>query len=1047
MIDTLIRLSLKNRLFVVFSAIALFAVGAWQASKLSIDVFPDLNRPKVTILTESHGLAPEEVETLVTIPIESALNGTPSVVGIRSSSGVGISIVHVNFEWGTDIYRNRQLISERLQLVSERLPTGIQPTMGPISSIMGEIQFIGLVGKEGQKVDPLETRTIADWLIRPKLMSITGVSQVVVMGGGVKQYKILVSAKKLQQKGLSLEKLRESLKHINVNTTGGFLNEEGKEFLIRPLGRAYTADELKNTAVGTHLGKPVRLKDVAEIKIGAKRKRGEASINGVPSVVMMIQKQPQADTVKLTERVDQAIQAIKPSLPNNLVIKGDLFKQANFIESSIDNVIEALRDGTIIVALVLFIFLFNMRTTAITLTAIPMAFVITFLLFEWFGLNINTMTLGGLAIAIGELVDDAIVDVENVFRRLRENSQSSTKKNPILVIYLASKEVRSSIIISTLIVTAVFVPLFALSGLEGRLFTPMGAAYIISLVASTFVSLTLTPVLCYFLLPNSRAISRPEEPILAHKLKTMMRPIFKSSIKHWKLVVIICLIPLISAIALLTRMESNFLPQFNEGTATIGVAAYPGISLPDSNKLGTKIEKTILGVDGVKSTVRRTGRAEMDEHAEGVHWSEIDVDFNHPLSRPMDKVLAEIRAKIEELGDLGVNVGQPIGHRIDHMMSGVRAQLAVKIFGPDAVELRRTAVQVRNILRETKGLVDIQIEPLVKVPQLSIQIDRNSSGDYGLAPGRIAEDLEMGLRGEQVGNFIDNQKIFEIYARLDDESREKPEEIEEVILKTMPSGKKVLVKDVAQVYRTTGPNGIKREDLQRRLIVSANAPDRALTDVAKEIKNKISELNLPEGYFAEMGGQYEAQIEANQKIFFLGIASLLIILLILFLQFRSILLSLLVLSNIPLALIGSVFSIWIAGLDLSLATTVAFITLCGIASRNGLLVIAHYMDILKDEKDLSFHQAVIQGSVDRLLPVLMTAGTAILALIPLVLSRGEPGKEILYPVAVVIIGGLTTSTILNTVLVPALFHLLGEQRVSKILERKYINQDSLKEEI
>lgn len=1036
MIDALIRLSLKNRFIVVCAAVALFGYGSWVAVNLSVDVFPDLNRPKVTVLAEAHGLAPEEVETLVTIPIESVLNGTPKVVGIRSSSGVGIAIIHVDFEWGTDIYRNRQLVAERLQLARGRIPDDVQPTMAPITSIMGEIQFVGLIREDGAEVDPLKMREIADWVIRPRLMAIPGVSQVVVMGGGVKQYQILVSAEKLQQRGLSLEELRSSLRHLSMNTTGGFLNQEAKEFLIRPLGRVGGIEDIEETAVGTHLGRPVRLKDVAEVQIGPKEKRGEAGINAKPAVVLTIQKQPQADTVSLTQKIEETIGDLQDGMPKGLKIETDLFKQANFIETSVENVIEALRDGTIIVTIVLFVFLLNLRTTFITLTAIPMSFVITFLLFKFFGLSINTMTLGGLAVAVGELVDDAIVDVENVFRRLRENHRAKPRENPLIVVFKASKEIRSSIVISTIIVVAVFVPLFALSGLEGRLFAPMGAAYIISLTASLFVSLTLTPVLCYFLLPQAKIIREEKEPAVVEKLKSWMVPVFVWSMEKTRVVFVICCLPLILALILLFQMESNFLPQFNEGTATIGVAAYPGISLPASNEQGIKIEKAILDVPEVKSTVRRTGRAEMDEHAEGVHWSEIDVDFKHPMKRPMQEVLEDIRKKILSVADVYVNLGQPISHRIDHMMSGVRAQLALKVFGSDPVELRRIAVDVESILKNTKGLVDIQIEPLVKVPQLAIQIDRIAAADYSMVPGQIAEDLEMGLQGENVGNFIENQRIFDIYARLDETSRSNSEEIEEIILKTLPSGQKISVKDIADVYETDGPNMVNRENLQRRLIVSANAPDLALTEVAKELEQKLETLQVPEGYFVEMGGQYESQVKANQKIALLGLVSLVIVLLILYVQFRSVTLSFLILANVPLALIGSVFAIWLTGLDLSLATTVAFITLCGIASRNGVLVVNHYIDLLSQSSGRSFKDVILAGSLDRLIPVLMTAGTAILALLPLALSQGEPGKEILYPVAVVIIGGLVTSTALNSVLMPAAVYLLGEGFISKILNKK-----------
>jgi Cu(I)/Ag(I) efflux system membrane protein CusA/SilA len=1042
MIDALIRFSLKNRVFILILSAFLFLYGSWIGLKTPVDVFPDLNRPRVTIITEAHGLAPEEVETLITLPLESALNGMPGVLGIRSSSGVGISIIYVNFKWGTDIYRNRQLVSERLQVAAEALPSDIQPVMGPMASIMGEIQFIGLLSKD-PNFSPLDMREFADWVIRPRLMSIPGVSQVVVMGGGVKQYQILVSSERLLTKGISLEGFADAVSQISQNTTGGFINKGGKEFLIRPMARAIGLDDLKKTPIGYHFGKPVLLEDVAEIRIGAKEKRGEASINAKPAVVLTIQKQPDADTIALTRAIDTALGAIEKSLPEAVHIETDLFKQSNFINAAISNVLEALRDGSIMVALVLFIFLLNFRATAITLIAIPMSFAITFIMFYLLGLSINTMTLGGLAIAIGELVDDAIIDVENVFKRLRQNHESEQPKPILKVVYDASREIRSSVVISTAIVIAVFIPLFALSGLEGRLFSPMGLAYIISLTASLAVSLSLTPVLCFFLLPKAKALTK-KEPRSVRLLRGSAETFIKKTIARPMVLSAVCLGLFVASLIMLFRMESNFLPHFNEGTATIGIASYPGIDLAESNKLGNDVERAIMSVPEVKSTVRRTGRAEMDEHAEGVHWSEIDVDFKHPLTRDMQNILSDIREKILRIADVGVNLGQPIAHRIDHMMSGVRAQIAIKIFGPDNVELRRLAVHVEDILKNTEGLVDIQIEPLVKVPQVHVQVDRELAAEYGISPGQLAQDLEIGLRGEEVAKFIENQRIFDITVRLDETSRSSIEEIEKILVKTLPNGQPIYMADIASIYESMGPNLINRENLQRRLIISANSPDKALTEVIRQLKAEIEKsVELPEGYFIEFGGQYKSQIEATQKMLILGLISLLFIFLILYSHFKSSLIALQILTNVPLALIGSVFALWVADLDLSLATTVAFVTLCGIASRNGVLMIDRYIDLYRVNNFVFDSKIVVRGTSDRLLPIVMTAGTAILALIPLLLSKGEAGKEILHPVAVVIVGGLISSTLLNTFLTPSLFALYGASVLDSVKGKLFRNQDLL----
>jgi len=1035
MLNSFIRFSLRHRFTVLLGVCGLVLYGLWIITKLPVDVFPNLNRPTVTILSEAHGLAPEEVETLVTLPIETTLNGTPGILRIRSSSGIGISIVHVEFDWDTEIFRNRQLIAERLQLLQGRLPKLVQPMMGPVTSIMGEIEFVGLTSSDGAQ-SPMDLRTLADWTIRPRLMTIPGISQVVVMGGEVKQYQILVSTERLQKRAVSLEELQHALAEISENTTGGFIDLGGKEYLIRPLARVSSIADIENSLVGMHFGQPVLVKDVAEVRIGAKSKRGEASINARPSVILTIQKQPNASTIDLTRQIDKDLAEIQKTLPKGVHIEGELFKQANFIEASIANVQGALRDGIGIVALVLFFFLLNLRTTSITLVVIPLSLLITAIVFHFLGLGVNTMTLGGLAVAIGELVDDAIVDVENVFRRLKENRRAASPLSPLKVIYEASSEVRNSIVFSTIIVVLVFIPLFALGGIEGRLFVPLGIAYIISILASLVVSISVTPVLCSYILPKSKAMDEQSDGALVRTLKATAMRCLNVALPRPKAVIFICLLMLTGALALLPSMGRNFLPDFNEGTATIGVAAAPGISLAASNALGASMEKAMLSIPEVKSTVRRTGRAEMDEHAEGVHWSEIDVDFK-PGGRPRPAVIKELREKIEAVGDVYVNVGQPISHRLDHLLSGVRAQIAIKVFGPDLSELRRLGGEIQDVMKDIPGLVDLQTEPLTLIPQMKIAVNREQANAYGIRAGTLAADLEIALRGDVVTQFLENQKIYDVFIRLDDRSRSTPKSIGSTVVKILPSGQSIRVGDVAQVYQGTGPNMINREDMQRRFVISANSQDRDLASLVNEITKKISNnVLLPEGYFIKMGGQFESQQQASRRILLLGILSLLAIFVVLYAHFGSAVLSLQIMLNVPLALIGSIVAIYLSERTLSVATLIAFVTLCGIATRNGIMMISHYLHLLSEEGEKFSKEMVIRGSLERLVPVLMTASTAALALIPLLFSRGEPGKEILYPVAVVIVGGLLSSTILDLIVTPTVFFRFGRSAAEAYVKRK-----------
>lgn len=1032
MLNFFIQFSLRHRFLILLFTAAISAYGAWLLPKLPVDVFPNLNRPTVTVLAEAHGLAPEEVETLVTLPIEAVPNGTPGVLRVRSSSGIGIAIIYVEFDWDTEIFKNRQLIAERLQLLEGQLPPDIKPTMGPVTSIMGEIQFVGLTSPEN-KVSPMDLRTLADWTLRPRLMTVPGVSQVVVMGGEVKQYQILISSEKLQKKGLSLEDLKVALSRISENTTGGFIDINEKEYLIRPIGRVSSIEEIEDSLIAMHFGQPVRVKDVAQVKIGPKFKRGEGSINARHSVIMTVQKQPTASTIQLTRAIDKELEDLAKTLPEGVKLETDLFKQSHFIESAIGNVEEALRDGIFMVAVILFLFLLNFRTTSITLVAIPLSLLMTAIVFKLMGLTINTMTLGGLAIAIGELVDDAIVDVENVFRRLRENKQAGSPKGYLRVIYEASSEVRNSIVLSTIIVVLVFLPLFALAGIEGRLFLPLGVAYIVSILASLVVSLTVTPVLCSYLLPSSKAVHEEKDGWVVRKLKAVAMKVLDFTLPRPLTILGGCAALLIASLALLPLMGRNFLPNFNEGTATIGVAGAPGISLAASDKLGMKIEEAMLSVPEVKSTVRRTGRAEMDEHAEGVHWHEIDVDFK-PGGRPKEIVLNELRERVEKVGDVYVNLGQPISHRLDHLLSGVRAQIAVKVFGPDLGELRKIGGQIYDTLNGVPGIVDLQTEPLVLIPQLKIAIDRDASRQSGLSSGALAEDLEIALNGETVTQFLDAQRRYDVFIKLDDASRETPEKIGETLVKTLPTGQKVKLSEVANIYQGTGPNMVNREDMQRRIVVSANSSGRDLGSIVSDIQSRIKDnIKLPPGYFIKLGGQFESQQEASQRIAWLALLALVGTFLVLYLNFRSAMLSLQVMLNVPLALIGSIVAIYLTERTLSVATLVAFVTLCGIATRNGILLVSHYLHLIKEEGEKFTKEMVIRGSLERLVPVLMTASTAALALVPLVLSKGDPGKEILHPVAVVIVGGLISSTLLDLIVTPTIFYKFGRKAVQKYL--------------
>jgi CzcA family heavy metal efflux pump len=1026
MFDRLIAFSLKNRLFVIAAAALVLVYGAYSLLHLPVDVFPDLNRPTVTIMTEAAGLAPEEVETLVTTPLERVMNGAPGVQRVRSTSGVGLSVINVEFEWSTEIYRDRQLIAERLTSVSDQLPRGVAPQMGPVASIMGEIMLIGL---SGDGVSPMDLRTTADWILRPRLLTIPGVAQVIPIGGEVRQVQIIVDPAKLASLNLSLADVARALREANANATGGYVDRRGLEFLVRTIGRARTEADFASTVLAMRGTTPVLLGQVARIAAAGRIKRGDASVDAKPAVILSVQKQPGADTVALTEQIDKALGELQRSMPPGVVINPRLFRQATFIQSSIHNVVEALRDGGLLVVLVLFLFLLNLRTTAITLTAIPLSFIITGLVFRVFGLSVNTMTLGGLAVATGELVDDAIVDVENVFRRLRENRKSASPRPTIDVIRDASSEVRNSIVFATILVVLVFIPLFAMSGIEGRLFAPLGVAYIVSIVASLIVSLTVTPALCSYLLPAMKSMEH-EDGWLVRGLKAADRRVLHLTLGRPRLVMAAAGMLVAVAAAAVPFLGGEFLPPFNEGTLTVNVIARPGTSLEESNRLGTLAEGLMRQVPEVASTARRTGRAELDEHAEGVHYSEIDVDLK-PGKRGREAILDDIRGELDKIPGVTVNVGQPISHRLDHLLSGVRAQIAVKIFGDDLGELRRLAQSARDAMQSIDGVTDLQVEAQVLIPQIAIRIDRARAAQLGVNSGQLAELLELALSGGTVTQMLEGQRTIDVVVRYPPETRQDIDVLRRTLIDT-PSGPKVPLSALADVSEGMGPNQISRDDTQRRIVVSSNVAGRDLERVVADIQKAVDGLPKPPGYRVTYGGQFESRRAASRLIALLSLASLSGMLLVLYSQFRSWTIALQILLNVPLALVGSVLAVVLTGGVLSVATLVGFITLCGIASRNGIMMISHYIHLMKEEGEAFGEAMIIRGSLERLVPVLMTALTAALALVPIALSKGQPGKEILQPVAVVILGGLTSSTLLDIVVTPAIFLKFGRASATRL---------------
>jgi len=1036
MLNKLIRAALNHRLLVIAIAAFSLVYGSMIIRKIPVDIFPNLNRPTVTILTECPGMAPEEVEALISLPIEMIMNGMPGVERVRASSGVTLSMVSVEFSWGTDIYRNRQLVAERLAIIREKLPQHVVPIIGPITSLLGEIQLVGLTSKTDM-TGQMELRTVADWIVRPRLLAIPGVAQVLTIGGDVKQYQILLSAEKLKYYNFTLEDIEHTLSHVSQNTTGGFLNADDKEYLIRNIGTVSSVENIENSMVGFHFGLPVLVKDIADVRIGPQVKRGVASVNMKPGIILGIQKQPEANTITLTKKICAALQELEENLPEDIIVDKELFRQADFIETAIHNVKEVLRDGAILVSLVLFLFLLNFRTTFITLTAIPLSFFLTFIIFWFFDMTINTMTLGGLAIAIGELVDDAIVDVENVFRRLRENRQHSSPRSVLRVIYEASSEIRNSIVFATAIVILVFIPLFNLSGIEGRLFIPLGIAYIVSLAASLLVSLTVTPVLCYYLLPNAKAVVKEKPSWVVTILQQLDRRALNFAFDHPKIVFVSTGGLLIVALATLPFMGTSLLPPFQEGTALVSVKAQPGISLDASSALGLKAEELILEIPEVRSVSRRTGRAEEDEHVIGVNTSEIDVDFYHE-GRPRPLVLKDIRERLAAgIPNVALNIGQPIAHRIDHMLSGVSSEIAIKLFGPNLKVLRRKAAEIYQAIHDVEGIVDLQVEAQTRIPQSKIYLIREDAAHHGVIVGNLVASLEMALNGKTVTQVLEDQRTSDVFVRFDEQSRNQLDLIKDIPVRIKPDGNKVVLHDVADIYNSKGPNVINREDGRRRIVIQANTFERDIGSIVKEIAHRIeSRVDLPTGYFLKYDGQFESQQRASRAIITMSLCSLVFIFVILYGHFSSIGLTIQVMLTIPLAMIGALLALFFTSKTITIASLIGFITLCGIASRDAIMMISHFLYLMREEGESFSRDMILRGALERLTPVLMTSMTAILALVPLALAAGQPGKEILHPLSVVIIWGLISSTLLDIVITPTVFYHYGKKVANATLKPK-----------
>ncbi len=1026
MIDGIIKWSLRNRFVVVVAAVVLMVWGAIEANRMPVEVFPNLTAPTVTVVVEAHGMAPEEIENQVTFPIETSLGGAPGVRRVRSSTGIGYTVINADFDWGQDLYRARQIISERLQQIRGSMPPEVEPpTLAPMTSVMGEIMFVALTAEEGAEVSPRAIRTEADWTVKRQLQSVSGVSNVVPIGGDVKQFQVTVDPDKLAAHDLALDQVSEALESSNDNTSAGFYRENGREYLIYGIGRLHDPDDISQVGLASRDGTPVTIGEIGDVKVGNALKRGDGSYNGRDAVVIGIQKQPNANTLALTERVDDKLDRIEASLPEGMTVQRDLFRQADFIEVAVDNVVEALRDGAILVVLIILLFLGNWRATVIAATAIPLALMTAVLVLKATGGSINTMTLGGMAIAVGALVDDAIIDVENVVRRLREyHHRDDDDRSTLEVVFAASSEIRSAIVYATTIIVLVFLPLFFLQGIEGRILQPLGVAYIVSLVASLAVALTVTPALCLYLLPETAGVTETEEGAVMGWLESAYQPILDWSIGHWKTVVGLAVAG--SAVAVFGFMQAgqSFLPTFNEGSLTVAAVTQPGTSLESSDRLAQRVEEVLLRQPEVTSTARRTGRAEGNEHAQGVYSSEIDVNLEMQ-DRSKAEMLADLRADLKTVPGMNITIGQPISHRIDHMLSGTRANVAVKIFGEDLQRLRSLADEARGVMAEVDGVVDLNISKILDVPFLEVDFDRRAIAEHGLNVGDVAETVETAFRGHAVTRIVDGQRAFDVLVRYDDSAKSDVETIRQTLIDT-PTGARVPLHALADIKRTREPNRISRENGERKLVVSCNVAGGDLVGVVEQIRRRIDDsVDFPEGYHVEYGGQFESATRASQRITWAAAVVLLAVLALLVIPLNSFRDAVLVMANLPLALIGGVAGVWATGGIVSISSLIGFVMLFGIATRNGLLMVTRIRQLFFDEGVTRVAKAVRIGARERLAPILMTALSAGLGLVPLAMKIGAPGGEIQGPMAVVILFGLVSSTFLNMVVVPALYNRFG----------------------
>ena len=1045
MLNKIISFSLHNRPVILFFSVLLMIVGIWTAYKMEVDVFPDLNAPTVVVMTEAQGMASEEVERLVTFPIETAVNGATDVRRVRSSSTTGFSVVWVEFDWGTDIYRDRQIVSEKLATIGDALPQGVgQPTLGPQSSILGEVMFIGLTADSTSMGD---LRTLADWTVRPQLLATGGVAQVTVMGGDIMEYQIRIHPERMRHYGVTLTQVMDATRNMNRNASGGVLYERGNEYIVRGVLTTANTELLGQAVVATTAkGQPVVLADVADVEMGVKSpKMGLASVSGKPAVLLTVTKQPSTSTLELTGKLDEVVEQMRSALPKDVKVNTQLYRQQNFIDSSISNIKKSLVEGGIFVVLVLFIFLMNARTTVISLVTIPLSLLITMLVLHVMGLTINTMSIGGMAIAIGSLVDDAIVDVENVFKRLRQNARlpKEQRQSKLDVIFHASREVRMPILNSTLIIVVSFVPLFFLSGLEGRMLAPLGVSFIVSLFASTVVALTLTPVLCSYLLKDGAGSEEgkvksgeseegrvkseefngdsphgagSQEPRWVRAMKVRYEQLLMRVLDGPKRVILIATgVLVVLTLLLFFNLGRSFLPPFNEGSFTINVSTLPGVSFEESDRIGEQAERLLLQVPEVKDVARKTGRAELDEHALGVNTSEMEVPFELK-DRSKEEVMADIRSKLRTLPGVNVEIGQPISHRIDAMLSGTKAGIAIKVFGPDLTTLHSIGLQIQQATRSIDGVTDLNVEQQVERPQLVIRPRRLLLASNGITLPQFAAYVNAALGGEVVSQVQDGGKTFDLTVRMADEDINSIDHIRNMLIDTA-DGRQVCLSDVADIFSSAGPNTISRENAQRKLVVSANAQGRDLRSVVNDMRQSIeTNVKLPDGYRVEYGGQFESEASASRLLLGLSVVSIVVILLLLYLQFRSWKQSVVVLLNLPLALIGGVLALVVTGGVVSIPAIIGFISLFGMATRGGMLLVDRYNELARH--GLSRREVVLRGSLDRLLPILMTALSSGLALIPLALGSSLPGNEIQSPMAQVMLGGLLTSTLLNLIIVP-----------------------------